>query len=58
MLEEMQSRQDDQGATSLASGTDFGGLRGELRDQSEDHRSFVGRVINFSRRQHPGADRL
>ncbi|BDY33143.1 hypothetical protein [Mycolicibacterium mageritense] len=58
VLEEMQSRQDAQGRDIRGLRTDFGGLRGELRDQSEEHRSFVRRVIDFSRRNHPGADPL
>lgn len=58
VLEEMQSRKDAQGRDIRGLRTDFGGLRGELRDQSEEHRSFVRRVIDFSRRNHPGADPL
>lgn len=53
--EEIAAKQDDQGRDIRGLRTDVGAIRGDVRDARKDTRDLERRVVDFSKREHPGA---
>lgn len=58
VLEEIQTRQNDQGRDIGGIRRDVGGLRGELREDRSNLPDLETRINGFIHREHPGADPL
>lgn len=57
-LEGVHGKLDEQGRDVRGIRQDVGIVRGELRETRKDHRDLERRVVDFSRREHPGSEPL